>query len=515
MFEGPTTFGQEDEQLPEPFDYMAEARKAREEREAVARQERSEREDSRKRERESRLAKQLARSATKREENLKKLNESKADLKTKADNIKTDIEDVKKEIVETEKVIESDPKTDDKPVEMVFTNGSEYIDTKLENGSEATFDLNNSVKVAEEVVSTASEVLAQAEVLARARDTIQNVEKDSTNNAVIKDPEHLLAKEMVYSLGDEEDQIRQRIDQSWVGQENGDTSRSDVEPSTDTGINHDSGPSSESNLIAVGEQVVSSATTDIEKEVTKQTSKRPNTSSNLRNSAALAFGMFGNRSKRRENKLTQATESLKLDTIDLRKKIETIQQTAISQKPEFELPKTDIVTSGIEMAYPVYSTNEKELATMQGIEQSRSNIAAIPAWIRQLEVMLKQGKVPEIKKWQKDILRVQHPDLLKRYDKLDMLSKEAIKNHSIEHLKQAHRPVIKPLSAFEDAYSDAKQPSIPTFMQDGFVPRPMIQQSFSENTSPNGDSVATSNLMSIIMIGGVIFGAILILAFGL
>lgn len=521
MFEGPSQYSEEDQMLPEPFDYLSEVKKMREEREARAEQKKIEREEARRRDREERLGRQLARSASKREESFKKLQESKADVKEKTQKVKEEVADTKKELVDIEKTVKEDYAKPAKTLEMKLTNGSEYTDADLKNGNEAIFNLSESVQQAEQAVDVADAVLAQAEALTRARNAIEGQamgDSRSTSESTI----HRAPEKTVYDLGAEQDQLKQRIEDSWITEQ---PEQLDIVQEIEIPPPVHAVNSEYDSYASTGQSATSSTELSQNKTFQNETHNRPqilpgvpNIGAGIRNSASFAMGLFGGRRFSRNKSLSKATESLQKDTSELRQDVEKIQQAAVIRIPEFSMPAQDISTNNIEKT-PILSPTFSATETTRTIrpEQSGNNAVAIPAWIRQLESEVKKGKAPEIKKWQRDILRVQHPDILKKYEKLDQLFKERIKGHSVETIHAEKSPYIKPLSVFDSSY-ETSRPSLPTpmpaFMQASAKPTLLSTYTQGDVTALRGESLFISNFATIILVGGVIFGSVLILAFG-
>jgi len=518
MFEGPNRIGAPEDQLPEPFDYLAEAEKAREVREAKTRSEKLAAEEARKVQREERLAKQIARSAAKREENARILNDSKKDVQEKLDTVKEGISDSKKEAAEIQGIINDQQGS--KAVEMVFGNGSEYIDNDLRNGSEAVFDLNQSVKTAEKAVDTAAEVLARAEAISRAREAIHDVETRIEDEvAGVVEVHHRPAEQTIYDLGEDSEELRNRFQESWVAPEESPVIAAET---TSTGSDSSFEYQLPTKPSSPTEQAVQATLTHNEKATDTLRAV-----SNIRNGAAFVGGLFAGKALSRRSALSRSTESLARETADLKKNVEQIQQTAIAPEAatpyvtptssaELLIERQPVLSSGLEQ--PAYHIPERLTAKSAEPQIPRFELnanAAIPLWIRQLEAELKHGKVPEIKKWQRDVLRVQHPDILRHYEKLDKSSVEAIKEHSYEAVAHDEKKEIKPLSDFDTEFSGPtwKSSSMPAFMREP-IPVAPISYSYAEPIIQENGSILADNFLTIIMIGGAIFGAVLIIAFG-
>lgn len=519
MFEGPSQFGAPEDQLPEPFDYLAEAENTRARREASEKA----RQETRKLEREERIAKQLARSASKREENARKLKDSKEDVKGKKERVKDEIAETKKTAEEIEKTIKET--SDSKPLEMSFGNGSEYIDSELKNGSEAVFELKESVKKAEEEVDTADEVLARAEAINRARAAIHEVETTIESEvAGIVEPHHRPTEHTIYDLGEDQDELRNRFQESWVAPE-----EESALTSGNTGAS--TTQTTDYQLPAIPSLATEQLPPYAEPKPAETVITPPRAVNNFRNGAAFVGGIFTGRALGRREQLSSATESLADETQSLKQNIEQIQQAVVApeQTIPFPMEQAESVSPVSGYENPGYQNPIIEYVPPQRIERPRAenlveqkpmqfelgnNNPAIPQWIRLLESDLKKGKVPEIKKWQRDVLRVQHPDMLKRYEKLDKASVETIKNQSYETLQAEQPRDLRPLSDFDSEYSAPTwdTSTMPAFMRE---PSPITPVVYTEQSnSEQGGSVLADNFLTIVMIGGAVFGAVLIIAFG-
>lgn len=166
---------------------------------------------------------------------------------------------------------------------------------------------------------------------------------------------------------------------------------------------------------------------------------------------------------------------------------------------------------------PIAAQMRAENTAVSSPEVHSTDAPAIPAWIKQVESDVKKGKVIELKKWQQDVLRIQHPQLMKQYEQLDYRTKEVIKSQSKETLSaQFVQPsavpqplgmpgdLPPPLSAMP-AYMNPSQPS---------PVRPVFEYANAANTGQGNTVMSANGYLTIVMIGGIAFGAALIAAFG-
>lgn len=501
MFEGPTRIGAPEDQLPEPFDYFAEAQKKRESREAKEKAEKQAAETARKLQRGERLADQLVRSTSKRQENTRKVIESKKDVKEKLGIAKNKVSDSKKQAAEIERATLVQPES--KAVEMVFGNGSEYIDKELRSGSEAVFDLNESVKKAEKAVDTADEVLARAEAISRAREAIHDVETLIEDEvAGVVEAHHRPAEQTIYDLGEDSDELRNRFQDSWVT----------PEQSTNTTLStKESGSSSSFEY-----QLPHAPTLTVEQQAypeplpVDKTQETPRVIGNIRNGAAFVGGLLAGNTFNRRPSLNASTESLSTETSDLKKNIEEIQQSAnYPETAHQDIVPAELPAMRVPEVIPAHSLEVHPPQIELGTN------AVIPLWIRQLEADLKLGKVPEMKKWQRDVLRVQHPEILKRYENIEKSGAETVAGQSYEAMAHDEVKGIKPMSDFDSNYSGPtwESTSMPAFMREPNAPAP-VSYPYTEQKNQQSSSLLDDNFLTIVMIGGAVFGAILIIAFG-
>lgn len=135
---------------------------------------------------------------------------------------------------------------------------------------------------------------------------------------------------------------------------------------------------------------------------------------------------------------------------------------------------------------------------------------AIPAWIHQIEKAVAAGSAPDLKKWQRDVLGAQHPDILKRYDSLTLSSPE---HHEILS-PRASMPSRSTSGLFGDELPPPVNQTTTPVSNRSYVPLPYNQ--------PRLGNQLRSLIMPFIkgvnplwiLGGGVCFGVLLIAVFG-
>jgi hypothetical protein len=524
MFEGVNNTSGENQD--EPFDYLAEAARLREEREAKEAAEKAEKEAKDKQRREERLARQFARSAVKRQEIEKKAE----DLEVSSEKAKEQIQEVKQEArdlkKEAEKLTETSIPADD--VEMTVTNGSEYL-AELNEGEGATLvfeheskQLDDSIQKVEETVSLADEVSAQALAIARARDALLGVDPvDISTHAPVGE------SGPVYDLGVAQDELRDRVQHTWElpqsqsasNEMNAESSPALVDMAT-TEVAQSSIP--QPNLAETFSSVDPSSY-DGPYSITNGGIERapdptsPVTSS-IKSGVAFVGGLFAGRSRLSSLKRSLNITNRKLDSevSNIKRDVESIQKQ--SQAPEYAVPKQTETLTPVQ-AHNTHVVKQEVLPNyVPAPETAGSQAPAIPSWIRQIENDVKNGKIVELKKWQHDVLRVQHPELLKRYEKLDLAAKQEIAHQSKEMLASQFTPIPPKLPQPLSVPGDLPAPvlSAASFMTpqpESVVPNYSYASASPSSTSAAG-TLSANGYMTIVIIGGIVFGAALIAAFG-
>lgn len=441
MFEGPAYYSEDQDILPEPddtFDVVAEAERLRFERE---------REEQEKEARDIAHKEELA-----------------AKLKEMSDEVPVE----KKRWFEIPEKPIKEKNDEEKPLEMNFTQGSEYIDKDLENGSEVVFDLNpEPKKEAErtELNDLADHIKAQAEILNQARAALSEVAPAKT----IQIEEVANTESSLKDIATAEDEIRKRINESW--------SKSDQ--LTETVV-----PSNE--LVA--------------HEVTEQTYEH--TETEITPITPIEDETFANTEVQNPKEEVESEDIIEPQTIP--ESSETVSTPEIFENPVDSVPEIDPLTT-------------IESDPVDNEERYESDVT--PEWVRMVKTEVRAGRAPELRKWQKDILGVQYPELLHEYQSV---------------LRESY-PSRFELPAEANPHTFASQfDHMPDFMRindQSQLPMPLDQGGegsyapYQPNIALSTwgkvrssalsllDIIPTSSLATI-MVGGGILGAILIIVFG-
>jgi hypothetical protein len=188
----------------------------------------------------------------------------------------------------------------------------------------------------------------------------------------------------------------------------------------------------------------------------------------------------------------------------IRRDIEAIQKQ--SEHYEFQVPEQldEIPESQTSLLTP------ESIGFSQYPEVSGTDAPAIPAWIYTLEKDIKFGKIEALKKWQIDILRVQHPELLSQYEQLMSNSFETAEHHSREVLSHQFEPESLP----QPGELPSPALSLPAYMN-VTAPTPHTVYDYATVSSGATSTTLTPNsYLAIVIIGGIAFGLALIFAFG-
>jgi len=500
MYEGPKVFGEDNNDMvpEEPFDYFEHAKKLREEREEIRakeKQERDTKEADKKAEKKARLAKKIADKAT------EKLEEKSDKLAEKSLSTKEELSEAKIEAVELGDAIiaashlESPKDELPAPVEMAFTNGSEYT-ANLQDGEEAIFDLNHTIEKAEETVTLADGVQEQADALARARVALENIGTDHVRASFEGHEDN----SVVFGETGPQEDVRDRLIHTWETPAIAST-ESTPDTSTDSGLD-----TSEPYSGAVASAQGSSRNSQIANEhVKNEPTSIERFGSGVKNGAAYVGGIFTGRAVSSKNRLEHSNAVLMSETRDLQREIQSLQlQPAATRETIVSTNSTEPISN-----QPSLNIDHREVRG--------TNEPAIPKWINQIENDVRKGKVPELKKWQIDVLRAQHPELLKKYEKLDQSTKEHIKKQSAESIKGLNTMFDRPAQASSTDELPAPAYALPSYMTSQNVDTPSTTLSAYEYatapSSTNG-SVFSSEYLTIVVVGGLLFGAALIAAFG-
>jgi hypothetical protein len=538
------------DQAEQPLDYATQRQTEREAQKA-AREEayKLEKEAEAKTKRQDRIAKQLARSAAKRE-----------DMAKKADTVDKKVEVVKDNVKEAEKIVES-AKADDlpKPVEIAnFGAESIWSDDKLESGTDVTLDLGHHIEAANEATTLAEDVAAEARQL-EARNALLQI----TQNDIGTHPGS--GEFPVYDLGNDSGLIRDRLREAWglppvnldegfdgvvnIGHARpGSVPKPNAEIVTNTEVDvvmqpqtttSETGGSSSGNT---GYDITPQSESRSNTNVTETTivENKTNPGAILAGAATFAGGFFAGSAKgvkNIKNILSRNTAELRSDTAELSREIaefKTDVNTRLNAEPAapqishdtvaganttFELPKIDTLRPQAPIE-PLQTKTPDAKNMFPEIGSSAQSL--IPEWVKQIDNAVKQGKVPELHKWQRDVLRTQYPDIIKKYDQIDQKAKEQIRLQTKEFMSQ---PVVDTSVPVAPQYTEpGSLPSVPTMQQSS--PTTAAPQSYAnpvalQKLSPyqkamKGEAKAFSmpDYLTRVLVGGTLLGALLIVLFG-
>ena len=505
MHEGPRQFGGIGDELAqdEPFDYFENARQLREEREALEEAKKAEREAKRaeeKAEKDARVAKKMADKAA------DKLKDKSTKVSETSEKAKEEISEAKKEVEEIKEDIEKASDTESPVLEMAFGEGSVYT-AELKDGEEAIFDLNHTIEKVEDKVELADEVMQQAEALAQARAAIESVDATNLGLSESTHEDNLV----VYGESGPQNDVRTRLRQAWelpsVAPSDELEAYEPTELASTSTSSTDYFPMAESpsgSYAAASSAYANSYRTADTAPTTETELPAPSkTSSGLWNGAAFVGGMFAGRATTIKNRLENASSVLSTETADLKREVGNMQAAPIA-RPEAELP-------------PV-ATRAPERSVVPSPEIRGTNEPAIPAWIRQVESDIKKNKVPELKKWQLDVLRAQHPDLVKKYEKLDTQAKETIKRQSKEYIPGSSSLLGQTDTSATPGDLPAPAYALPAYMKPADIaasPKsPLPAYDYSTGSANTNGSAFSNEYLTIVTVGGLLFGAALIAAFG-
>jgi hypothetical protein len=552
IYENPGSYGEDpvdtDPLFPQidPVQRAAEEQRNRLKIMAEQRAEREAKEAEKKAEKDARIAQKMAEKATK---DLEKKAEKVADT---TDEAKEKVRDAKDTIAEMSQQVRQDAiaiteATEGVPVEMAFTEGSEYI-AELKEGEEAIFDLSQSVEKVESVIDLADEVSEKAEALARARAALSEVVSGDMGVG------STLLQESVDVFGAQgpAQDIRDRLRTAWEPEQVS-TEQPTALPLADAReltvqeLGRDD--PAEQPLPSVGPTYTGASavgpsyssyevpgTVDNKPYTAEQPTAEPQSrplpfGRGLRSATTFAGGFIAGRAgatkkglERVEQTLRSQVEELRSDTVATQPVTDTVRSETSVAPAEYasrpliaEAPHTPIP----EKSRPTESIKPPEVHSQQQ--------DAIPSWIKQVESDVKKGKVLELKKWQRDVLKAQHPELLKRYDKLDAEYRLQIKHQSIEHTKSA-QPQVNTRYASQsqpgDLPSFSGEATMPAFMRPPVPkappimtpPTPVFQpqvSAYEYATQQSTEPIFSSAYITIVTIGGLVFGAFLISVFGL
>lgn len=510
-------------------------------------------------------AKEAKKKAEKTEKKAKDLEKSAKDVaesaegaREKAEDAKELAEDLKGELAaHTEVAADSND-----PVEMVMTDGSEYTAT-LEEGEEAIFDLVNTAEAVEKTADLADEVSSRASQIARARAALQDVLPEDVGVETQRDVD----SETVFGEDGPQHDVMNRLKQAWrplekpadgtelieagdeedarvsppvtappllVGYSQGEA-LADVDAAIDSprSSGYDVALSSlpAAEAAAGGGYAYGGSSAERPAPATIASDEKhpsiprdtPRRSGLFGGAAAASVGYFAGKTRGVKDALRSTDSTLRAQTAALENQAQSVvEQPAASITTPNQLPIPQPIIERQPVVPNVSATRQEAFP-----ETKTSFGSAVPAWITALEKEVKKGKVVEIKKWQRDVLKSQHPELLRNYEKLDMKLKGEIKKQA----RSTERPaemgqvyqnlaipqgtpgdlpsVQRPMPAFmAPSPSSAPTPAPPQPAQ-----RPTSAYGYAMDSAGRDSSDGTPNL-NLVLAGGVVFGVVLILVFG-
>lgn len=512
MYEGVNN--NQDGNPEEPFDYLAEAKRMREEREVKDAMVKAEKDAKDKQKREERLAKQLARSVAKREE----MAENGKSLEESSQKAKELVREVKKEVKDLQEKADIEL-----PPPFVATMGEGSVvemnvgQKSGENDDEGLLIISHEIAKTEEAISLADEVSTQAQALARARDALLGVESTDMSTHSPTDESG-----PVYDLGVEQNVLRDRIQHTWDHQDEAMAQESAGVDNTLEGVPTFNQEAPSIDMV----QSLASSSESISNQLRGETETYPAdrgtierspdpmspVTSAVKSGVAFVGGFLSGRSRATSLKrsLDSTTSSLRAETSAIKRDIESIQQKSQTN----EVMDSILVEAPQATTLSPLPSPEAPFQVSRGPEVHGTDAPAIPAWIKQVENDVKNGKVAELKKWQHDILRIQHPDLLNQYEKLDGRVKEAIKHQSKEVLLNQFSTPSTPSRIPQPGDLPTPVSSIPAFMMDPPRRNPAPVLNYASPSTTNGATMTANAYLTIVIFGGIAFGAALIIAFG-
>jgi len=530
--------------MSEPFDYLEHAKKLREEREVIGATRKAEREAKeleKKAEKAGRVAKKMADKAT-------------DDLEKKADKIAEKAGEAKEQIVQAyDEVSElkehlynfADDAKLPTPIEtVVMSNGSE-ISSELEKGEQMIMEIQHSADKLVETVTLADEVVAQAEALARARAALDSVDAEAMGVSYSGQEDN----SQVFGESGPQEDIRDRLRHAWelplvkpstekrlVPVEASERAAVGVAKSSPYFISytnnseHQTVYSDSSSSYGEGEAVTrpTEQLAGYEQPITQPkedaTDLIAKVSTAVKTGLAFTAGLFAGKSDSTRASLETTETALRTQTADLTREM----QAAAAQ------PAAVYEVSAVPSLRPnsIDSMSRSEMRLSDTKEQSTTkaeirgtNEPAIPDWIKQVEKDVRQGRIAELKKWQIDVLRTQHPDLLKRYSKLDHIHEQQIKTQSFETIRPEPQFDRRPftVSAPGELPSPVFDASMPAFMRPSTPSTQPIPMTTPTASAPayeyamretSSGPIFGNSYVTNVMIGGLLLGALLIGAFG-
>jgi hypothetical protein len=194
--------------------------------------------------------------------------------------------------------------------------------------------------------------------------------------------------------------------------------------------------------------------------------------------------------------------------------------TVAGSNTTFELPKIDTLRPQAPIE-PLQTKTPDAKNMFPEIGSSAQSL--IPEWVKQIDKAVKQGKVPELHKWQRDVLRTQYPDIIKKYDQIDQKAKEQIRLQTKEFMSQ---PVVDTSAPVAPQYTEpGSLPSVPTMQPQTTMPvvaqpnngyAAPVQKLTPYQRAMKGEAKAFSmpDYLTRVLVGGTLLGALLIVLFG-
>lgn len=491
-FEGPSMYDQEPndsfDQEPDLAELIERKKQERLEKEAREKEEKETKEKAKsKNKKRSKKAKDIAKKGEKLADDSAELKQKAGEAKEVAKELQQDIKELAKDNAEIELPA---------PLEITFTEGSEYTAT-LQEGEDTVLELQHHAEVAEKTADLADEVSERAQAIARARQAIETVTADEIGHVGARDE----AITEVYGGEDPSEDVYARLKTAW----------DNPETSSDTAASYDTPAETAPLGYSTDPEQSSFGTTHISPDFTKapnvnQPAEPESKKSNiLASGAAFASGLFIGKASQLKDQLARSNEAIAAETATLAQEVQSIQQTA-------EMPQP------VHYETPQHAETKPERPDISP-STPKSYESAIPSWVRQIESDVKKGKVVELKKWQRDVLKAQYPKLLASYDALDLKHTKELKTQTES---AGNRTIFSAPLAAQPASNDALPApayAMPAYMQQAPSNAPMAApQPVYTTPGPEyayqASSTVSSAYLTIVAIGGVLFGAALIVAFG-
>lgn len=533
MFEGPGQYSGEDDNLygmpPEQDMDLA----------AMIERKKKEREEQEAREKTEKAAQEAKEKSKKQTKKINKISKKIQETKEESKNVKDAAKkagELAEDIKEQAKVMGEELNDEinlPAPVEMSFSDGSEYI-AGLKEGEEAIFDLQQSAEkleasadIAEHIAEKAVSVMDEREqAIARARAALEQVDAEEVGATVE-------GREGVGDVfGDETpaQDVVTRLRKAWGG----DTARH-------AEVEHDTSQIDPNSYQHNYDAVSPPPIYHTEQSNTQTESPDTTTSDALRSGAAAFGGYFAGRANAMRRNVDRVNTELSEQATSLKDDIAAIQHASLATAASESMARQQISSTEksfvepphlpkVEYASKVENTYHESVVS-SNTESPSSEIkgnfqAVIPAWIKQFESEVKKGKVVELKKWQRDVLRVQHPNLLKKYDAFD----GAIRHSFIEQKSdpKGSRTMYSPpisVAVQNPLPQDLPRPTTSAYTMPAYMQQPAEYSQSSHSSaldahttinpySARSGSVFSTTYVTTVTFGGIVFGAILIALFG-